>query len=193
VPVPRPATGCLWALLVLAGCAEPPNKEVDRAQGAIDAARAAGAEQYATTAFQAATSALGSAHTAISAGDYRLALSYALASHEHAQNAARETADTKARVRVDVERSTAEVDALIGRTKERLAAAERARVPRTTLTKPTQELATAAHDLQEAREAAAAGEYLKANAALEGLKPRVDGIIAALDAAVDAQPVRRRP
>ena len=30
-----------------AGCSEPPQKEIDRAQGAVDAARAAGAEQYA--------------------------------------------------------------------------------------------------------------------------------------------------
>ena len=30
-----------------AACSEPPQKEIDRAQGAIDAARAAGAEQYA--------------------------------------------------------------------------------------------------------------------------------------------------
>jgi hypothetical protein len=192
VPLPRAATACLWALLVLAGCADPPTKEVDRAQGAIDAARAAGAEQYATTEYQAATSALTSAHTAIAAGDYRLALNYALESHEHAQNAARDTADTKAKVRVDVERATAEIDALIARAKERLAAAEKARVPGRVLAQPTEELTTAAQDLQEARTAAADGEYLAANAALEGLQPRVEAIIAAVDAAVIAQPVRRR-
>ena len=34
-------------LLLATACSEPPHKELDRAQGAIDAARAAGAEQYA--------------------------------------------------------------------------------------------------------------------------------------------------
>ena len=40
------------ALLLCAACSEPPQKEIDRAQGAIDAARAAGADQYAPDDFQ---------------------------------------------------------------------------------------------------------------------------------------------
>jgi hypothetical protein len=48
----------LGALVLCAACSEPPQKELDRAQGAIDAARAAGAERYATPEFSAATGAL---------------------------------------------------------------------------------------------------------------------------------------
>jgi hypothetical protein len=45
----------LCTIALCAACSEPPQKEIDRAQGAIDAARAAGAERYATAEFAAAT------------------------------------------------------------------------------------------------------------------------------------------
>ena len=51
----------LCALVFCAGCSEPPQKEMSEAQGAIDAARAAGAERYAVEEFRAATTALKSA------------------------------------------------------------------------------------------------------------------------------------
>jgi len=44
----RLCAACLLAVLVVTACGEPPNKEMDQAQGAIDAARAAGADRYAT-------------------------------------------------------------------------------------------------------------------------------------------------
>ena len=44
--------------VTLVACAEPPTREISQAQGALDAARAAGAEAYAKTEFQAADAAL---------------------------------------------------------------------------------------------------------------------------------------
>ncbi len=139
----RGASACVWALTVglLAGCAEPPDKEMDQAQGAIDAARAAGADQYAKTEYDAAATALQNAHEAVAAGDYRLALNYALEGREHAQNAARDTADTKARMRSDIERTLAQVDALVAKAQSQISAAERARVPPRLLRQPTRDLA----------------------------------------------------
>jgi hypothetical protein len=165
---------------------------MDRAQGAIDAARAAGAEQYAAAEYSAATTALAGANDAVAAGDYRLALNYALESHEHAQNAARETADTKARVRVEVERAVTEITALVADGRARIAAAGRAGVPRRLLTPATDALAAASASLQEAGEAVAAGDYLAANAALEGVKERAEKALAALDASAGSQSLRRR-
>jgi len=69
-------------LLVLPACAEPPSKEINQAQGALDAARAAGADQYATDEYRAAASALKSANDAVTQRDYRLALNFALDSRE---------------------------------------------------------------------------------------------------------------
>ena len=72
----------LVVVLVAISCAEPPHKEMDQAQGAIDAARAAGAEQYAAAEFTAATKALAQSNEAVTARDYRLALNYALDRNE---------------------------------------------------------------------------------------------------------------
>ena len=62
---------------------------MNQAQGAIDAARAAGAERFATAEFAAATDALKRSEDAVAAGDYRQALSHAIDSRERAQNAAK--------------------------------------------------------------------------------------------------------
>ena len=59
--------------ILSASCAEPPNKEMNQAQGAIDAARAAGADKFAAAEFTAATDALKRSEDAVAAGDYRLA------------------------------------------------------------------------------------------------------------------------
>jgi hypothetical protein len=165
---------------------------MDQAQGAIDAARAAGADQYATTEYEAAATALQHAHEAVAAGDYRLALNYALEGREHAQNAARDTADTKARMRSEIERDLAEVDALVAKAQSQLTAAERARVPTRLLRQPTADLATVGADLQEPREAVASGDYLRARQSLDGIKQRLEKVLGAVNAAATSQTSRRR-
>jgi hypothetical protein len=180
------------ASFLLTACAAPPAAEMDRAQGAIDAARAAGAEQYAAAEYAAATAALTSAHAAVAAGDYRLALNHALESSEHAQRAARDAADTKARMRADVERAVTEITALVADGRTRIAAARRAGVPARVLAPATGALEAASASLQKAGEAVAAGDYVAANAALEGVKAGTETSLAALDAAARSQSLRRR-
>lgn len=165
---------------------------MDRAQGAIDAARAAGADQYAATEYSLATTALAQSNEAVAARDYRLALNYALESNEHAQNAARDTANTKARMRADVDRAIADLGVLLAQGDARVASAERARVAGALLTPPADDLAAVRGDLQKAGEAVAAGDYLGANAGLEGLRARIEQALAAVDAAVAAQSPQRR-
>jgi len=177
---------------LLSACAAPPAAELDRAQGAIDAARAAGAEQYAPAEYAAATAALKSAGDAVAARDYRLALNYALQSHEAAQNAARETADTKARVRAEVERAVTDITALVADGQARLTAAGRAGVPRRILTPAGEALEAARNSLQEAGTAVAAGDYLAASAALEGVKEGAEKALGEVEAAARSQSLRRR-
>ena len=62
---------------------------MDQAQGAIDAARAAGAEQFAKEEFAAAVDSLRRSEEAVTQGDYRLALSLAIDGRGRAQNAAK--------------------------------------------------------------------------------------------------------
>src|SRR4029078_2966791 len=84
-----------------AACGDPPEKEMQQAQGAIDAARAAGADRYAVEEYTAATEALKNARIAVEQRDYRLALNHALDSLERAQEAARQAADGKAAARMN--------------------------------------------------------------------------------------------
>jgi len=163
---------------------------MDRAQGAIDAALAAGADKYAITEYSAATDALKNANNAVVARDYRLALNYALESHEHAQSAARDAADAKARTRVEVDHAVAELTAFVAQGRTRLAAAERARVPRRLLIQPAADLTAGEAALQKAGEAIAADDYLAARATLEGVKERVEAAMAAVDGAMAARSPR---
>ena len=185
-----PAPACLLAALLASGCAEPPNTEMDQAQGAIDAALAAGADAYATTEYSAATEALENANAAVTARDHRLALSYALESREHAQNAARGAADEKARVRVEADHASTEISALLAEGFARLAAAERAGAPRSSIEQATANLTAATTHLQEAGEAVASGDYLGASAVLAGLGERVEHALASLDEAMSASAPR---
>jgi hypothetical protein len=182
----------LAAALLLAACAEPPTAEMDRAQGAIDAARAAGAEQYAASEYTAATGALTSAHEAVAAGDYRLALNHALESRDLALNAARQTADTKARMRAEVERAVTDVTALVADGEARVTAARRAGTARRLLAPPTDAIGAARAALQKAGTAVAAGDYIAAHAALDGVKEATEKSLATLDAS-RRSPSPRRP
>jgi hypothetical protein len=180
-----------FTAFTLSACAEPPNKEMDQAQGALDAARAAGADRYATAEFSAASDALKQAHDAVAAGDYRLALNQALESSERAQNAAREAADTKARLRGEIERSMAEIAPMLARANQRLQAAQRARVPAQALRESADALAAVNADVQEAGEAVQANDYLAARQALESTQERIQQALAAIDAAARSQSRRR--
>lgn len=188
----RLCAACLLAVLVVTACGEPPNKEMDQAQGAIDAARAAGADRYATVEYTAATAALKRAQDAVAQRDYRQALNEALDSREHAQNAAREGANTKAQLRAEVERDMAQIATLIAAANTRLAAATRARVPRRILDGQRQELAAVDEIVQKAGEAMQADDYLSAKAALQGVSERIQRATNALGPAASQSSRRDR-
>jgi hypothetical protein len=182
----------LATLLVVPACAEPPNKEINQAQGALDAARAVGADQYAPDEYKAASAALKAANDAVTERDYRLALSNALDSRERAQNAAREAAETRARLRGEVERSMAEVAALLAQANGRVTAADKLKVPRRALREAQQLLAQVNDDVQKAGAAMQAENYAAAQPALIGIKERLAKVIALLDQQPASQTPRRR-
>ena len=122
-------------LLVLAlaaphvGCAEPPSKELAQAQGALDAARAAGAAEYAAQEFTAASDTLARAQQAVTERDYRAALSHALGASALAQAAANSAVEGRVTARLAAEKAIAEVAAAVAQVQTRLAAPEARRVP----------------------------------------------------------------
>lgn len=192
--MPRVASAAFCALLVsfTIACAEPPSKEMNQAQGAIDAARAAGAPEYAADEFNAAVEALARAEDAVDQSDYRLALNHAIDSRERAQGAVKLAVEGRALARGAAERAVAEVSALVGRARARLGDPEVTRLPRGSLAEPVAQIESAEESLQEARSALDADEYQEAIDATEGVASRVQGALRAIDLAA-AAPVGRRP
>jgi hypothetical protein len=152
----------LLALLPVACGGEPPDKEMQQAQGAIDAARAAGADQYAHEEFAAAQAALTHATEAVEQRDYRLALNHALDSRERARNSAKMAADSKAVARVDADRAISHLTATLESLRAAVAAAETSRASARALPGPRKVIAAAERQVQEARTAYEQGEYLRA-------------------------------
>ena len=172
-------------LALVWACSEPPDKEIHQAQGAIDAARAAGAEQYAPAALTAATTSLTQAHDAVEQGDYRLALSQALQAQENARSAARAAASQKAVVRSQVERTLDGVDAALTQAAARLKAARGRGGAAASALQTRIGSATAA--VQKARSALEAEQYLAARDALDGVLDGLNRDLTALDQALTSR------
>lgn len=181
----------LLALLLVTACAEPPSKEMNQAQGAIDAARAAGADRYAADELTAAVDALARSEQAVRDKDYRLALNHALDSRERAQNSARLAVDARAQARGDAERTIAEVATLVTRLGSRLAEPDIARLPPRVRRDPLAAADAAEGAVQEARAALAAEVYDKVGAALKGQAAAVEAALKELDAAAGSSAGRR--
>lgn len=190
--MPRLAASCLLACVVVsaAGCADPPSKELHQAQGAIDAARAAGADSYATDEFTAAVSALARAEAAVAQRDYRLALSQALDSRERAQNAAKLAASQKAAVRSGAERLLAELTSATALASTRLAA-ETSRTPSPGVVALQSAVQNARAALDDAGKALATEDYLEARRRLQGVRDTLVAAHQALPAAPAPRPSRR--
>lgn len=182
---------CLVALLTIGCGGEPPDKEIQQAQGALDAAAAAGAALYATDEFTAAQQALGDAKTAVDQRDYRLALNHALDSRERAQNAAKEAADGKATARSAAEHALSDADAALAGAQEKLKAAEEKKLPARSLVAPKNGINTASTRLQEARAAFDQGRYKEVPALATAATSLLTAPLAQIEAAA-APPVRRR-
>jgi hypothetical protein len=165
---------------------------MDRAQGAIDAARAAGADRYAPDEYKAAVESLSQANAAVAQRDYRLALNHALESHTQAQNAASEGASNRARIRAEVERDMIEIAELLAQVNARTTGAEAARVPRRILADVRRRVAQLNDDVQKASAAMKEDDYLAVQPQLAGLRMRIDAVIASLNASAPQSSRRRR-
>lgn len=191
--MPRLARRLVLIITILsAGCAEPPNKEINQAQGAIDAARAAGAEKFATAEYTAAVDALKRSAEAVAAGDYRQALSHALDSRDRAQNAAKLAVDGRADARGQAERAVAEVATLLDRAQAELKSPDLARASRGILQRPRATIAAAEKSLQEARTALTSEDYSTVNTALDGVAARLQAALNEIDAAGSSRPPARK-
>ena len=178
--------------MLAAACGEPPEKEMQQAQGAIDAARAAGADQYAHAEFTAAQDALKHAREAVDQRDYQAALNNALDSRERAQNAAKEAADHKATARGDADRALRDTSVALTEARLKLKAAEGARLPAKTLAEARRTIADGDHALQKARAAFGRGDFLAVPGLTASASAHLVATARALDQAMPGAGRRRR-
>src|SRR5215467_580805 len=180
--------------LTTTGCGDdPPTKEVQQAQQAIDEARASGAARYSTEEFTAAEDAIKRAQAAVTARDYRQALNDALDARDRAQNASKDTVDKKAKAKVDADRALHDAALAIVDARAKLRTAETGR-RLSRLTLPLRrDIGDAETHVQEARTALAHGDYLDALDSLNTSMQRLNDSVKALDAAGPAPPRRRLP
>ncbi len=182
----------LACALVCSACISPPDKEMNQARGAIEAARAAGAEQYAPEAYRAAVAALKRSEDAVQQRDYRQALNSALDSREQAENAAREAANQKAVVRSQAERELHDLQPIIDQAQGRLKAAEASRTRRRAVQGDRKTIQDAEASVQKARAAMTREDYLGARDAIRGVSDQLQAAIRHIEQTAETPAARRR-
>jgi hypothetical protein len=191
----RPTRTALIALLLVAaaGCSEPPQKEIDQAQAAVDLARTGGAEIYAAEEYAAAATGLQKARAAVDQRDYRQALIYAIDARQRAQNAARQAGEGKAKAKRAADASLAAVSTQLTQLETRLEAAETSRLPAKELRAPRAVIPDTRKALQEARTEIGAENYARAEEILTEVRKKLDAAIKDVENIPRPQPRSSRP
>ena len=183
----------LAVLAAVAGtaCGDPPDKEMQQAQSAIDTARAGGADQYAHDEFAAAEDALRRSHEAVTQRDYRQALNTALDARERAQTATKEAADRKTSAKTEATKLLADADAALHEARARLKTAESAHAPARAVLAGRRAIDAGETAVQKARAAMEKGDYLGAIEAGRDVPAHLAASTRDLDAATAAGGRRR--
>lgn len=179
-------------ILLLAACASPPSKEMNQAQGAIDNARAAGAEEYAPDELNGAVDSLKRSEEAVAQRDYRLALNLAIESRNRAQTATKTAVAARAKARGDAERLVAEANALLTQARDRLNHPDVARLSRRVVEDQRQVITTAEKSMQDARTTLNSDDYPRAIETASSVASQLRASLKALGTAPAPRPTRRR-
>ncbi len=172
-----------------AACEEPPTREMNQAEGALDTARVAGAAEYAAAEFLAAETALSRSRQAVEERDFRQALNFALDARTRAQAATRLAADEQARLRTEADRALRATEVALAEAKARLLGAAGVSAP--ILERARTAIVSAEAAVEASREAFDAAHYGPALAPLADANARLTTTISEIDAAAIARPARR--
>ena len=186
----RALPAVILSIAFLSACSTPPQKELDLAQGALDAARAAGAETYAPNEIAAASNTLQQARDAIAQRDFRLALTRALDAHDRALEAAKAAAEGQVRAHAETDAAVTAARTAVQTLARRLDLPDTAKLPKQEVDAARATLKAAQDDVQKAGAASAAANYGAAKQAVAGLSARIAAQIQALDAAATKKPAR---
>lgn len=163
----------LIAALAVAGCTQPPVKEIAAAEQQVERARAIGAERYAPERWKQAQAALTLARQRLEERDYRAALSAANDAAESARVAIDNTGPAKSAARNAAELAIGEVRTVLDRATAERAAAVKAGVPRASLAALDARAQRAAQDLAVAVRQLGAGKLEEVEPLLADLRTEV--------------------
>jgi hypothetical protein len=173
----------LLATATTIGCGTPPQKEMDEARAAVEAARAAGAAQLAPADFSEAADALARSEAAVAQRDYRLALNEALDARARAGDAVTAATAKAAALRAEAERAVTDIAAAVDRLKDAIAKAESSRTPRPNrkaISDARRTIVVANVALQEAREALGRKDYTEAGSKCGAVMDQLNSAMTAL-------------
>jgi hypothetical protein len=165
--------GLLLLMLATAVCSAPPDKERHQADGAISAARAAGAARYAPELLAAAEQALVRYDELVAARDFRQALSVAIDAREQAFAATAQSSDRKAAARAEAERLLLDLERATESADRRLSGQALPRATGATQTRLKAARARAPRLMQEASTLIDRGEYREA---ISRLRPFLESL-----------------
>ena len=180
-------------LLALAACSEPPQKEIDEARSAIEAAQAAGAQTYAAEEYAGAQATLDKARASVEQRDYRQALSYAIDARQRAIEASRLVPEARARAKAAAEADVKKTADSVTHLESVLRAAKDAGTPAQELRPARETLEAAQRVLQEARTTLDARKYAEAGALVRGVRENVDTAAKAVASIPQHPKGKRRP
>jgi small-conductance mechanosensitive channel len=178
------------ASVIATACSAPPTREMNQAQGAIETARAAGADRYAPEEYGAAVAALEKSRDMATQRDYRQALNFALDARERAVDAARSGAERMAQVRSEAETALRTAAATLQLAQSRLKSTSPARAAEKTPVPLRDAIAQAEKDLQEARSAISRQDYTPARDLARTVDQRIREAMASAEQAT-AKPTRK--
>jgi hypothetical protein len=175
----------VFALLVFVSCAKPPEQEIQKANTAIEAARAAEAEEYVPDSFQAAMDSLRAAEAAKTEADGKFALfrSYSkakalyISAEALANQAAQDAAVEKERVKQEVTNQLAEAKAVLDTANAALAKAPKGKGSKADIELIKNDLAAAQASFDEANNDFNAGKYKVAKAKVEAAMQKARQVI----------------
>lgn len=180
----------VFALLIalcITACSDPPIKEHNQAEGALTAARDAGAATYAPDELKASEDALRKYDDAVAQRDYRQALNAALDARDRAYEAAKQATNAKAAARSESEKLITAIGTLTGTANSRLAGTSGPKPAGPAADRLRAAVRAAGPALQEARTLMDKADY---RGVIDKLTPPVDALRKELPAA--DQPGRRR-
>jgi len=179
------------SLLIFIGCAKPPEQEIQKANTAIDAAKAAEAEEYVPESFQVAMDTLRAAEAAKTEADGKFALfrSYSKAKALYvtaealANTAGQEAAAEKERVKQEVSNLLVQAKASLDSATAALAKAPKGKGSKADIELIKNDLAAAQASFDDANNDFNAGKYKIAKAKVEAAMQKAGAVITEIEQA----------